>query len=169
MIDAEYVRLMARYNFWQNVQLMPILEDMSDTELTKDRGSFFGSLFATANHLLWGDTIWMSRFDKAVAPPKGGIPESVGLHATLSAWAADRRRLDGTIRLWAERLASVDIEGSLTWYSGALGREVSAPKASTIMHFFNHQTHHRGQIHAMLTAAGNKAPVTDLFIMPEDV
>ena len=169
MIDADYVRLMARYNAWQNAQLIPVLEAIGHDALLEDRGGFFGGILATANHLLWGDTIWMSRFDPSVAPPAGGIPESVGLHATIGAWAADRLRIDGKIRLWAEALDTVGVQGALTWFSGALGREVTAPKASTIVHFFNHQTHHRGQIHAMLTAMGAAAPVTDLFIMPQEV
>lgn len=169
MIDPGYVRTMARYNSWQNSQLMPLLEAMPDAELTRDRGGFFGGLLATANHLLWGDTIWMSRFDPSVEPPKGGIPESVNLHPTVGCWAADRFRVDGKIRYWANALKALDLKGDLSWYSGALGRHVTAPLATCIMHFFNHQTHHRGQIHTMLTSTGIKAPVSDLFIMPEDV
>ncbi|MBW4708162.1 damage-inducible protein DinB [Roseobacter sp. YSTF-M11] len=159
---------MARYNAWQNDQLKPVLEAMSPGDLAKDRGAFFGGLLATANHLLWADTIWLSRFDPSMPAPEGGIPESVDLHPTISSWAADRFRVDGKIRFWAEGLRALDLKGELTWFSGALGREVTAPMASTVMHFFNHQTHHRGQLHAMLTAAGQKAPVSDLFIMPKE-
>lgn len=169
MIDADYVRLMARYNKWQNVQLMPVLEAMPQDALTEDRGGFFGGLLATANHLLWGDTIWMSRFDPSVEAPAGGIPESVNLHPTAGSWAAARFHMDGTIRIWAEALDTIDLKGALTWFSGALGREVTAPMETIVVHFFNHQTHHRGQIHTMLTAMGETAPVSDLFIMPEEV
>ncbi|MEM1075652.1 MAG: DinB family protein [Pseudomonadota bacterium] len=168
MIDTRYVRTMARYNSWQNNQLMPVLQAMDQDELTIDRRAFFGSILATANHLLWGDTIWMSRFDPSVEAPKGGISASVDLYPTAGAWAADRFRLDGKIRFWADGLKTLGLKGNLSWYSGAASRDVTAPLASTIVHFFNHQTHHRGQIHAMLTAAGQEAPVTDLFLMPED-
>lgn len=137
-------------------------------DLTLDRGGFFGSILATANHLLWGDTIWMSRFDPSVEKPAGGISESVELHLTVGSWAADRFRMDGKIQFWADGLHAVDLQGTLTWYSGAAGREISAPIPKTVVHFFNHQTHHRGQIHAMLTAIGRKAPVSDLFLMPEE-
>ena len=168
MIDPRYVQAMARYNSWQNGQLVPVLEAMDASELTCDRGSFFGSILGTANHLLWGDQIWMSRFDKGVDAPAGGIPSSPQLHPTVGSWSAQRFWLDGRIRIWADNLKAIDLEGDLSWYSGALGQDVTAPLAMTVMHFFNHQTHHRGQLHAMLTAAGQKAPVSDLFIMPKD-
>lgn len=169
LIDAGFVRLMARYNTWQNAQLVPVLEAMDHDALTVNRGGFFGGLLATANHLLWGDTIWMSRFDPSIEAPAGGIPESSNLHPTAGSWAANRFRMDGKIRLWAGALDAGALQGTLTWFSGALGRQVSAPLATTVVHFFNHQTHHRGQIHAMLTAMGEAAPVSDLFIMPEEM
>ncbi|QJF51076.1 DinB family protein [Roseobacter ponti] len=168
MIDPGYVRMMARYNSWQNSQLMPLLQDMTLGELAQDRGAFFGGLLSTANHLLWGDTLWMSRFDPSVVPPAAGIPESTTMHPTAGAWAADRFRLDGKIRFWADGVRRVDLKGDMTWYSGAMGREVTCPVAKAIVHFFNHQTHHRGQIHVMITGMGMKAPVSDLFYLPED-
>ncbi len=167
MIDASYVRLMARYNAWQNTQLSPVVEAMPEAELTADRGAFFGSIFATLNHLLWADRMWMSRFDAAFTPPEGGIRESVELTPTISVWSAERFRMDGRIRLWADDLDTVGLRGNLTWYSGAAGREMKKPMALCVTHFLNHQTHHRGQVHAMLTAAGQAAPVSDLFLMPE--
>ncbi|MEM9576276.1 MAG: DinB family protein [Pseudomonadota bacterium] len=169
MIDPRYVQTMARYNSWQNNQLMPLLEAMSHDDLTRDRAAFFGSLLATANHLLWGDTLWMSRFDPSMDAPPGGIAQSVDLHPTGASWAADRFRVDGKIRFWAGGLRALDLKRDLTWFSGAAGRELTAPLEVCVTHFFNHQTHHRGQIHAMLTAAGLKAPVSDLFLLPEDV
>ena len=57
MIEAGYVRIMARYNAWQNRQLTEALSGLSDAELRKDRGAFFGSLMATLNHILWADTL----------------------------------------------------------------------------------------------------------------
>lgn len=168
MMGPRYVQTMARYNSWQNSQLRPILEAMPHEALTQDRGCFFPSLLATANHLLWADTIWMSRFDPSVEPPEGGIEQSVDLHPTIGSWAADRFRMDGKVRLWADGLRALDMRDTLAWYSRSLGREILSPLETCIVHFFNHQTHHRGQLHAMLTAAGETAPVTDLILMPED-
>jgi uncharacterized damage-inducible protein DinB len=169
LIDPRYVRIMARYNSWQNNQLMPLLQEMPQEQLTRDRKAFFGSLLATANHLLWGDTMWMSRFDPSVEAPDCGIAESVDLHPNASCWAADRFRMDGKIRFWADGLRALDLRHDLTWYSSVAGREMSTALESAVVHFFNHQTHHRGQIHAMLTAAGLKAPVSDLILMPKDI
>lgn len=168
MIEAGFVRTMARYNAWQNRQVSRIAEAMDETEVTRDRGAFFGSILATLNHLLWADRMWMSRFDSRVTAPEGGIGDSVQITPTISAWSAERFRMDGRIRLWADDLDTVALRGDLTWYSGAVGREIIKPVALCVVHFLNHQTHHRGQVHAMLTAAGEKAPVTDLFLMPEE-
>lgn len=167
MIDAGYCVQMARYNAWQNKQLKQAMGQLDPKDLTRDRGAFFGSILATANHLLWGDLLWMSRFDGGIAP-EGDIPTGVTLCATLPAWELARFRADSRILTWAEALHSVDLTGELTWYSGALGCEVSRSRSLCIVHMFNHQTHHRGQIHAMLTAAGSKAPVSDLAFMPEE-
>ena len=168
MIDPRYVRIMARYNSWQNAQLMPALEAMPLDALTLDRGAFFGSILGTANHLLWGDTLWMSRFDPSVEPPAVPPAEHFQLHPTAAAWGADRFRMDGKIRFWADGLRALDLKSDLTWFSAIEQREMRAPLAHCVLQFFNHQTHHRGQIHAMLTAAGAKAPVSDLIFMPEE-
>lgn len=167
LVTAAYVRTMARYNAWQNKGLRKVLQAMPEADLAADRGAFFGSIMGTANHLLCADLMWMARFDGGT-PPEGGIAGSPTLCATVMAWETLRYRTDGRIRAWADRLHEVDLTGDLTWYSGAAGREVSRPLGLCIAHFFNHQTHHRGQIHAMLTAAGQSPGDTDLFLM-EDV
>ena len=167
MISPEYCRVMARYNAWQNRQLAEALEAAPLEVLTRDRGAFFGSILGTLNHILWGDLMWMSRLNPSVAAPGGGIAESSARHPTPGAWSAERFHLDGKIRHWAEALGAIDLVGSLRWHSAAAGREMSKPVALCVAHMFNHQTHHRGQVHAMMTAAGLQAPVTDLFLMPE--
>ncbi|EPX80238.1 DinB family protein [Litoreibacter arenae] len=167
MITVEYCRMMARYNAWQNRGLMEAMKSLKTAELTKDRKAFFGSIFGTANHLLWADRLWMSRFDGRLAP-KGGIADSTTLHDNLQLYLGDRMRTDAQITRWAAGLKQIGLYGPLTWYSGAAGRQMSEPKAVCITHFFNHQTHHRGQIHAMLTAAGHNPGDTDLVFMPDD-
>lgn len=167
MIDAYYVRQMARYNAWQNKQLTDIVEVMDEATLCEDRGAFFGSIFATLNHVLWADTLWMSRFDSSVTPPDVGADKHAEITPTIAVWGAERFRMDGKISLWARQLSNLDLADDLEWYSGIAGKTLSRPMATCVMHFFNHQTHHRGQVHAMLTAAGKDAPVTDLVFMPE--
>ncbi|PIE13786.1 MAG: damage-inducible protein DinB [Rhodobacterales bacterium] len=167
MIGPEYCLTMARYNAWQNKQVQKSLRGMESAALTEDRGAFFGSILGTLNHLLWGDALWMSRFDGGEAFG-GGIPHSTELTQTAHDWAVERFRLDSRIILWAEQLTSVALSGNLTWYSGAIEQDVTRPLVTCVVHMFNHQTHHRGQVHAMLTAAGVSAPVTDLPFMPQE-
>ncbi|MGI3171585.1 DinB family protein [Pseudooceanicola sp. C21-150M6] len=164
-LDPQWVRMMARYNRWQNEAMGRAMESLPPAELTKDRGAFFGSILATANHLLWGDTMWISRFDGGPGP---GVTAKGGLTLTLTAavWGAERFRLDGRITAWAEAATAVSLTGTLSWYSGAAKRDIVAPMMLVVTQMFNHQTHHRGQIHAMLTAAGVKTEDTDLFLMP---
>ncbi|MCW9044437.1 MAG: DinB family protein [Pseudopelagicola sp.] len=168
MIDRAYCQMMARYNAWQNTQITTAAETLDDAALREDRGAFFGSILGTLNHLLWGDLLWMARFDGG-AKPDGEIGESVNLCPTLATWSAERFRTDGRIRLWADKVRALDLTGDLRWYSGAQGREVSKPMAQCVVHFFNHQTHHRGQVHAMLTAAGcDRVGDSDLVFMPDE-
>ena len=169
MIDPDYVRLMARYNGWQNRQLTDALDGVALEVLREDHGAFFGSILGTLSHILWADRVWMHRFapDRIEAPDRG-IPDSPELCPTFGVWSAERFAMDGRIGLWADRLHAVDLTGDLRWMSGTLGREVSKPVALCVVHMFNHQTHHRGQVNAMMTRAGLPAPVTDLFAMPEE-
>ena len=90
------------------------------------------------------------------------------MHPTLAAWWAERFRVDARIQLWADEISALDLTGELIWYSGLMKQEMHRPMGLCVAHFFNHQTHHRGQVHAMLTAAGAKPEDTDLVLMPED-
>lgn len=166
MITAQYCQTMAQYNRWQNNGLRAAVKAMDDGNLREDRGAFFGSIFETLNHLLWGDMIWMSRLGAGEGP---SVPAADHTRLTPNKTEWDRLRFltDGRIIEWAAGLKTIDLAGNLTWYSAMKDAEMSDPKALCIMHFFNHQTHHRGQIHAMMTAAGQTLPDTDLAFMTE--
>lgn len=165
MIDIRYVRLMARYNRWQNRSLVAATDRLDDAARRLDRGAFFRSIHGTFAHLAWGDTMWMHRF-AGTPKPAGGIKESPDSVPDWQTFKTLRAALDEAIVGWADELDGDWLVGDLTWYSGAAGRELSRPRALLVAHFFNHQTHHRGQIHAMLTAAGAKPEDTDLMVMP---
>lgn len=166
MIEAGYVRTMARYNAWQNRQLTDALKTVDDAVLREDRGAFFGSIMNTLNHVLWADTMWMSRFHPPVSPPVKDV-DHLNFTPTFAVWSAERFRMDGAIRMWADTLRSLDMKRQLSWYSGMLQAEYKKPLELCVVGFFNHQTHHRGQVHAMMTAAGVQAPVSDLAFMSE--
>ena len=168
MIDTRYVLTMARYNAWQNRQIMDIVKTMDEKPLRKDRGAFFGSISGTLNHILWGDMLWMSRFCSDVKAPNVPPDQHTECTPTISVWEAERFRLDGRIRIWAQTLRNIDLKSGLAWYSETQKKHHNMPLDLCIVQLFNHQTHHRGQVHAMLTGMGKPAPVTDLVYMPEN-
>jgi uncharacterized damage-inducible protein DinB len=167
MISADYARLMARYNTWQNGSLVAAAGTLSADGRMEDRGAFFGSVQRTFSHLLWGDGMWMARLDTG-ASPQAAMRDSASLWQDWEAFVGARAAMDTRIVDWAASVNDADCGGDLTWMSGALGRAVTKPRGLCIVHMFNHQTHHRGQIHAMLTSAGARPGDTDLFAMPEE-
>jgi uncharacterized damage-inducible protein DinB len=164
MIDKSFVTTMARYNAWQNQSLYDAADTLTDAARRQDRGAFFGSIHATFCHLLWGDRMWLSRF---AGTPKPSVPgsESARMIEPWGELAAERRATDALIGDWAAGLSPDWLAGDLTWVSGVSRRELTRPKTLLVAHFFNHQTHHRGQVHAMLTAAGAKPDDTDLMLL----
>ncbi|WP_323782849.1 DinB family protein [Thalassovita sp.] len=166
MIEPGYCLTMARYNAWQNKLMKVALEELDDAALRAERGAFFGSILKTANHLLWGDMLWMSRFDRGAGPGMS-MSKSTEMTPTFAAWSGERFRTDGRILRWAEKVGQLGLKGDLEWVSVASGTAFRKPVALCVIQLFNHQTHHRGQIHAMVTAAGGAGWVTDLPFMPE--
>jgi len=166
MIDGAYVQRMARYNRWQNENLYGVADRLSDEERRRERGAFFGSIHKTFSHLLWSDRMQMSRFTD-VPRPQAGIPESVSLYPDWDAMKDERAGFDRLIVGWADALDRDWLATDLTYYSGAVGREVTRPHWVMVTHMFNHQTHHRGQVHCMLTQAGGRPSDTDLPFLPE--
>jgi uncharacterized damage-inducible protein DinB len=165
MIDPGYVQRLARYNRWQNENLYGVADALSDAERRRERGAFFGSIHGTLSHLLWADAMWMSRL-AGTPRPAGGIPESVSLCGDWSELKRERAAFDAVILDWAERLDAAALAYDLTWYSAAVKAERREPIWLLVTHMFNHQTHHRGQVHCMLTQAGGKPGDTDLPLMP---
>jgi len=166
MITPDYARAMAAYNRWQNRSLYREADALTEAERKQPCGAFFGSIHATLSHLLFGDQIWMHRFAGTPAPRAKSIAESVGAIPDWADLKQQRSAFDEAILAWAERLEPDWLVGDMTWFSGALGREVTKPRALLVTHFFNHQTHHRGQVHCLLTQFKRKPDDTDLPFMP---
>ena len=166
MITPAHAQLMAAYNTWQNESLYGAASELDDAARRADRGAFFGSIHRTLNHVLWGDHVWLSRFADHPAP-EVAIPASGDTHESWAALCAAREETDAFLRDWTGALAPADLEGDMTWFSQAIGRDVTRPRWVLVTHLFNHQTHHRGQVHAMLTAAGARPQDTDIPFMPE--
>jgi uncharacterized damage-inducible protein DinB len=167
MITSSYVRTMAAYNAETNKRLYEAAKRLSDAERRTSHGAFWGSIHGTLVHILWGDSQWMSRFDDWQRP-ETPIKESDHFIEDWAELCAARQKGDNDISRWADRVDDAWLGEDLVWFSGAAGREISAPKRLLVAHFFNHQTHHRGQAHALLTAAGQQTGDTDLFlVIPE--
>ncbi len=164
MITPAYVRTMAAYNAEMNRRLYAAADRLSDAERRADRGAFWHSIHGTLGHILWGDGQWMSRFDNWPRPATP-IKESDRFIEDWQELRAAREKADAAIARWAAAVDDVWLDRDLTWFSGAAGREVRAPQRLLVAHFFNHQTHHRGQAHALLTAAGEITGDTDLFLL----
>jgi uncharacterized damage-inducible protein DinB len=167
MITPSYCQMMARYNAWQNQSLFHAAAGLTDTAREADRGAFFGSIRATLSHLMWADLIWIARFEGAEGP--GGTITASPDRYDWPSLCAERPKLDARIAAWAWMVTPEELAGEIRWHSFALGRDLAKPTAVCVAHLFNHQTHHRGQVHAMLTAAGARPDDTDLPFMPDEV
>lgn len=161
MLSPDWCRMMAAYNAEMNRRLYAAADGLPEAARRADRGAFWGSIHGTLSHLLWGDTIWLSRFDGWEKPPVP-MKDSPRMVEDWSALKAARVAADARIGDWAGRLTSERLAAPLTWASMATGRVSTMPLWVLVTHVFNHQTHHRGQAHALVTAAGAATEDTDL-------
>lgn len=170
----ENYRFLARYNRWFNLRLYDACEQLSDEERKRDRGAFFGSIHGTLNHLVWGDQLWLKRFATQdmsfptldgglLALPEGAVHETV-LHAEWGALRAQRARLDEAIETWVRDLPPEFLVKTMR-YANSKGTRREHPAWQAMTHFFNHQTHHRGQVTALLAQAGIDPGITDLIAL----
>lgn len=143
MITAGYVVTMAAYNAEMNRRLYDAASRLTDAARREQRGAFWESIHGTLNHLLWGDRVWMARFDGWERPPQP-IRESAGLIDDFATLLAAREVDDARLQDWAGRVTDAWLAEDQTWLSGSAGREMRRPRALLVAHLFNHQTHHRG-------------------------
>ncbi|HWG07306.1 MAG TPA: DinB family protein [Beijerinckiaceae bacterium] len=153
--------MFARYNRWANARLYAAAAALSDVNYRADRGAFFKSLHGTLNHMLVADRIWMRRFT--------GTGETVDklnaiLFDDLPALETARRAEDERIINWIDGVDEAALAGSIRYRSVSVPREYEQELAPALAHFFNHQAHHRGQAHAILTGLCGRAPELDLLI-----
>ncbi|WP_171236017.1 DinB family protein [Ruegeria sp. HKCCA6837] len=165
MISAAYCRLMARYNRWQNISLITASDGLTEAQRWKDRGAFFKFIAATMNHLYWADALMLERI-KGNERPQETITHSLTSPSDWSEFKDVRTQRDTEIQQWASITTSADLNGVVRWYPPGSLSKTEMPKAVCVVQFFNHQAHHRGQIHAMLTAAGAAPEPTDIPLMP---
>jgi uncharacterized damage-inducible protein DinB len=158
-----HYQMFAGYNAWCNERLYAATATVADDDYRADRGAYFKSLHGTLNHLLVGDRIWMKRFTGV-----GTVPTSLDaiLYDDFEALRAARRSEDTLISRYIARLSDGDLVGTIRYRTFVRPADIEQPLAPALDHFFNHQTHHRGQAHALLSSIiGNDAtPSFDLII-----
>lgn len=172
-MNCEHIQLMARYNQWMNGRLYEAASSLTDARLVADCGAFFGSILGTLNHLAVADTIWLRRFAShparyAALDPVRSLPAPQALNQMLYPDLVQlrgyRAMLDDIILKWADEIREADLEHVLH-YANTRGVVSDKRFFSLLMHFFNHQTHHRGQTTTLLSQAGVDVGVTDLLAL----
>ncbi|QLC72203.1 DinB family protein [Pseudomonas sp. LPB0260] len=172
----QHFDLLARYNQWMNGQLYAAAEKLSPEALAQDRGAFFRSILGTLNHLVVADTVWLQRFachpeSARSLQPACELPRPASLEQLLfndfDQLCAHRQWLDALICQWVSSLQERDLDHVLS-YQNMKGQPAQRRLSSLLLHFFNHQTHHRGQATTLLFQAGLDVGVTDLLALIPD-
>lgn len=152
--------MFAGYNRWANARLFDAAARLSDSDYRADRGAFFRSVHGTLNHLLLADRVWMGRFTgQTFSAPRLDMI----LFDDLPTLARERAREDERIVDFTAGLDAERLEAPLRYVRASANTAYSQPLWTALDHFFNHQTHHRGQIHAILTGLQAQAPELDLL------
>jgi uncharacterized damage-inducible protein DinB len=175
-LSPEHARLFAGHNLVQNQRIYAAAASLGPDQASADRGAFFGSILGTLNHLAVGDTIWLHRFARHQAhfpalEAMGGFPVPTSLRHSLAqdldGLRPYREALDGLILRWADELEASHMDTLLT-YANMAGAVARRRFGDLLLHFFNHQTHHRGQVSTLLFQCGVDVGVTDLLQLIPD-
>ena len=173
MADRDHFLLLAEYNEWMNAKVYAAAATLGDEALLAERGAFFGSIIGTLNHIVAGDTIWLQRFARHPAgfsslAPVAAMAAPAALYADrIDELGAHRRCLDAIIRQWVQELDDASLRHVLH-YQNTRGVVSHKRFASLVLHFFHHQTHHRGQVSTLLSQAGVDIGPTDLLLLIPD-
>lgn len=151
--------MLAAYNAWCNRRLYDAAAALPEADYHADRGAFFKSLHGTLNHILVADRIWMRRLTGEGEAPT--LLDAI-LFDDLASLRRAREAEDARIIAYVDRLSEADLAGLLRYRLVTRPETVEQPLAPVLLHVFNHQTHHRGQAHCILTGLGRDAPSFDL-------
>jgi uncharacterized damage-inducible protein DinB len=168
MMSLVWLGALARYNRWMNDSLYGLASALTDEERKRDGGAFFKSIHGTFNHLLLADRVWLGRFTGEAVPAgfmgPGGIRSlEQELYADFDELRRERARTDDQLAAWVSALSDERLAAPLVYLRR--GQRIEVPLWEAVVHVFNHQTHHRGQITTLLTQQGRDPGSTDLFAM----
>lgn len=161
-----HFRMFADYNRWANARVYEACAALPDADYRADKGAFFGSAHRTLNHLLVADRIWMKRLSGT-----GEAPASLDviLHDDLAGLTAARMEEDERMIDFLEDLSETDLARTITYSNVAGTSHFTQPLTTILAHIFNHQTHHRGQVHGIITSVGGPSLVLDLIYFQRSV
>jgi uncharacterized damage-inducible protein DinB len=156
--------LLARFNRWVNRRFYGLMAGLPDAERKRDRGAFFGSIHNTLNHLLVVDRLWLDRLE--------GRSNDIArldtvLHDGFEPLAAERATVDERLIAYVDGLDATALAKPLR-YRFISGTEAETPLHLVLITLFNHQTHHRGQVHALLTQLGMRPADSDIIDYLDD-
>jgi uncharacterized damage-inducible protein DinB len=156
MLDA--FRMLARYNRIANERLYEVCGQLEPVEYRRERKGSFGSIHGLLNHLLLGDRIWMSRFAGRghTTPPLNSI-----LFEGFAELRFARAAQDEEIEAFFAQTDTDFLQRQLP-YTNNQGKDYLETAPVAVLHFFNHQTHHRGQVHVMISQTDIKPPSLDM-------
>jgi uncharacterized damage-inducible protein DinB len=157
--------MLAAYNRWANRRLYAAAAELEDADYRVDHGAFFGSVHGTLNHILTGDRIWLGRLTG-----QGDVPARLDqiLYDSLEDLRAAREAEDGRIVSYVAALSDADLAGTVRYRTITGPVDIEQELLPVLINFFNHQTHHRGQAHCLLTRIANRAPSLDLLMFQRE-
>ena len=153
-------QMLAGYNAWANRRVYDTCAGLKDEDLFAGLGAFFGSLHGTLNHVLVTDRIWLARFTGETPPD---LTLDAILHDSFAPLRAAREAEDARIVAYVDGLDAAALDAEIAYSRVGRTELIRQPLWSALAHLFNHQTHHRGQCHAMLTRVATEAPSLDLI------
>jgi uncharacterized damage-inducible protein DinB len=146
----------AAYSRWANARLHEAALALSDADYLRDVGVFFRSMHGTLNHLLLTDRIWLKRLTG-----EGEHPNRLDavIHEDRRALASARADEDDRIARYVASLDDALLQG-LHRYATTSGTQFEQRRTDILAHLFNHQTHHRGHAHAILSICTGREPIS---------
>ena len=164
---------MARYNTWMNRRIYEICAALSDEERKRDLRAFFGSIHRTLNHLLLTDRVQLGRFigkDRTQTFDHGGKAITINsldqeLYANFDLLRREREKTDAMVEAWTNEIAAEFLATEMVYDAMSAAGRYRVPMWIAVASFFNHQTHHRGQITTLLSQLGRDPGVTDLMAL----
>lgn len=160
-IALEHLRLMARNNAYANDRLLEACCNLDQAEFAAERSGFFPSIRDTLNHICEVDGYYL---DALKEEGRGRSVYDAPPIDTAAELRAVQQGLDRSFISFCDDLREADLERTVGQDRGEKGRH-SETIGATLLHLFQHQIHHRGQVHAMLAGTSVSPPQLDEFFL----